>query len=71
MTPEKKCYICVEREQPFKISMFVEESYLDQTYGCNLYLDGKVSFDDLMILLLNYALDFSLTAFKIYPKFRL
>jgi hypothetical protein len=44
ITPEKKCYICVEKEQPFKISMFVDENYNESTYGCHLYLDGKVSY---------------------------
>ena len=43
ITPEKKCFVCVERDQPFKISMFADEKFADSTYGCNLYLDGKVS----------------------------
>ncbi|CAI2367724.1 unnamed protein product [Moneuplotes crassus] len=41
ITPEKKCYICVENNQPFKISLFVDEQYIDDSYGCHLYLDGK------------------------------
>lgn len=53
ITPEKKCYICVEKDQPFKISMFVDEQYQDETFGCNLYLDGKVSDSYILPILVN------------------
>lgn len=52
ITPEKKNYICVEKDQPFKISMFVEEEFAEKNYGCNLYLDGKVT----IALLLHFCI---------------
>lgn len=42
ITPENKVYICVENNQPFKISLFVKQEYIDESYGCHLYLDGKI-----------------------------
>ncbi|CAI2369258.1 unnamed protein product [Moneuplotes crassus] len=42
VTPEKKNYICVENNQPFKINIIADNEHTDKSFGCHLYLDGKI-----------------------------